>query len=182
MIKNKKTKSLKMFYIFFALIMLSCKGEKCEGFNLKRIPFDLKYYQQPLKYSNGVDTITLYATINYISKESRLSGLSNPTCDPRLSITYEGKPYVIAMSFYFEYSPEYDYTRLFISINLCVSAPIRINSVFLDNLNKNDVITYQKMEDSNSQDSSRTLRKFSMQKMRVTDFEFLDGKRWYLVK
>ncbi|AEA43125.1 hypothetical protein [Fluviicola taffensis] len=183
MTQNKKVRILKVLYFLFALMITSCKSEKCEGFNLKRMPFDLKYYKKPLKYSNGVDTITLYGTVSQFSKESRLSGLSNPTCDPSLSIDYKGKPHIITMSFYFEYYPESDYTKFTLSLNMSRSMPIKIDSAFLSNLKKNEEVVYQKMADNyNNEDSSRTLKKFSMQNMRVTDFEFLDGKRWYLVR
>lgn len=181
MMKNISLKCLTVLHFFLLLLIISCKGEKCESFNLKRIPFNLKYFEEPLQYSNGVDTITLYGVVSQISKETRLSGYANPTCDPHLSIDYEGKPYTIGISFHFEYSPENDYTALSVWINSSNVRNIKIDSDFLASLKRQEEIVYQKM-DNNNKDSSRMLRKFSLQNMRVTYFEFLDGKKWQLIR
>lgn len=182
MINNNKVITLNIIGVF-VLILVSCKGEKCESFNLKRIPFDLKHYTKTFQYSSGVDTITLHGSV-YISEESRLSGLSNPTCSPRMEISYTaktGRPNYLNMLFTFGYSPENDYTELSIWINSGYLSNIKIDADFIMKIKNNEEIVFEEMS-NNNRDSSRMLKKITLQNMQVLNFEFLDGKQWSLVR
>lgn len=189
-IKKMKLNSFKkmfknLFFIsIFTIIFASCKGEKCEGFNFKRLPMGLKYYNNPLVYTNGLDTVSTYSNDFFFSKESHLSALSNPECNPRIELSFDTKPYSFNLHYSLKYIPSSPSTELIVGINMTQSDPIKLNSYSLPKFKSNEMIKLNRefKEPEYGVDSSRTFKYLTLQKMRVIEFEFLDGTKWRLIK
>lgn len=177
---------LELFFVNLSLMIIftSCKGEKCEGFNFKRLPFGLKYYYKSLTYTNGKDSTKLLFSNVFFSEESRLSALSNPECNPRIEYGFDTKPYFFSLYYSLTYIPGSPNMELNVGINMSQLKPIKLNSNSLPKFKSNKMIklSSEYKEYKYDVDSSRTLKYLTLQKMRVVEFEFLDGTKWYLVQ
>lgn len=175
-------KQLTVYFITFCLLT-SCfrNGEKCEGFDFSRIPFDYSYYENQLKYTNGIDTIALYPSSSY-SEESRLNPMSNPLCNPRFEINYSTKTgNDLHFLFSFSYYPESDTTEFSLSVNAS-SNLLSIESQMKKRIERDEEWIFNGFSQPERYDSTFLIKKLTLKGMRIIEVEKLTGEKWKLIK
>ena len=165
-----------MIIFHLAGIVSSCDHGFCESFNLKRIPFDISYFKKHLKYTNGIDTLTLLPSVVDYSKQTKLNSIGNPDCNPVFAIEYsqETSP-GLEILYSFSYYPSEINTDF--SIIAGSSRKIQsINSSF-----KNKTIVLKNLETLNSLDSTRIFKKVILKNMKLIELQTFSGEKWCLI-
>lgn len=160
------------------IIGVSCDGEICESFDFKRIPYSSSYYQLQLKYTNGVDTVNLFPSYIYSSKESRLNPMSNPECTPYYTVHYSSKKYdELDIIYSFDYLPEEKGIMFGVLVN---SSELKIQAN--DSVLKGNKLVFDNLNHLNTDDSTLMIKKVVIDKMRLTEIESYSGVKWTLVE
>lgn len=168
--------------LLFCGLFCSCDGGRCEGFNFQRLPFDSTYYRQRLAYTNGFDTLTLFAEVVDRSRESRLNPIGNPDCNPVYAIEYSAKMgKALTFLYSFSYYPEDSTTRLYLSANSS-HILLDIDSIQKKRIHKNELFIFDKPIQAHKIDSTRAVKKIVLQSMRAIEVEKFSGEKWRLIK
>lgn len=156
---------------------IACDSGICESFNFKRIPFDSNFYKENLMYTNGYDTLDLSPIVVECSRESNLNPMANPECNPSFTIEYS--PQInnkLDILYSFMYRPE-DIKTEFTFIICSSELRLKINS----QLTNGKKIVFDNFDHLNTSDSSRMIKRATLQSMRIIEIETYSGIKWNLV-
>lgn len=161
----------------------SCNQQKCEEFDITKMPFNVTDFKNITEYTNGSDTMVLSSSNIFQSKSYNQSWLSNfdfevgQVCEPKYKIKFSDNENRIEINYEFSYSPsENNSIFLYLDFN---STPffkkVKLHPYY-------SKIIFQKNLTSNRTLNPYILKIVRLENFRINSFEFYSGEKWYLIK